>query len=41
MGTLSGRDADKAAASGITPKVLEDGITYEEASETFVCRKRS
>lgn len=39
MGTLSGRDVDKAAASGLTPKFLENGVTYEEASETFVCRK--
>ncbi len=39
MGTLSGRDCDKAAACGLTPRVLENGITYAEASETFVCRK--
>ena len=30
MGSLSGRDTDKAAASGLVPKVLEDGITYRE-----------
>ena len=39
MGTLSGRDMDKPAASGLTPKFLENGVTYAEASETFVCRK--
>ena len=39
MGTLSGRDTDKAAASGLTPKFMADGISYAEASETFVCRK--
>jgi flavin reductase (DIM6/NTAB) family NADH-FMN oxidoreductase RutF len=39
MGTLSGRDTDKAAASGLTPQILEEGVTYAEASETFVCRK--
>ena len=39
MGSLSGRNTDKASASGLTPQILEEGITYAEASETFVCRK--
>ena len=39
MGTLSGRDLDKVKAAGLTPKVLPDGMTFEEAEETFVCRK--
>ncbi len=39
MGTLSGRDTDKVAAAGLTPKFLPQCITFEEASETFVCRK--
>lgn len=39
MGTLSGRDADKVKAAGLTPKFLENGVTYVEALETFVCRK--
>ncbi len=39
MGTLSGRDTDKPAACGLTPRFLEEGITFAEASETFVCRK--
>ena len=39
MGALSGRDLDKAAAAGLTPRVLPEGVTYEEAQETFVCKK--
>ncbi len=39
MGTLSGRDTDKTAAAGLTPRFLPRGVTFEEASETFVCRK--
>ena len=25
--------------AGLTPKFLENGITYEEATETYVCKK--
>lgn len=39
LGTVSGRDTDKVKASGLTPEFLENGITFEEAEETFVCRK--
>ena len=39
MGTLSGWDGDKVAAAGLTPRFLPQGITFEEAAETFVCRK--
>ena len=39
MGQMSGRDGDKAAAAGLTPAYLADGITFAEATETFVCRK--
>ncbi len=39
MGTLSGRDGDKVSAAGLTPKILDGSVTYEEAAETFVCRK--
>lgn len=39
MGSKSGRDMDKAKASGLTPKYLEHGVTYEEAEITFVVRK--
>ena len=39
FGSKSGRDVDKAKATGFTPKVLKNGVTYEEAKETLVCRK--
>ena len=39
MGRMSGRDGDKAAAAGLTPRFLPVGVTYEEAAETFVCKK--
>ncbi len=39
MGRMSGRDGDKVAAAGLTPKFLRSGVTFEEASETFVCKK--
>ncbi len=39
MGRMSGREGDKAAAAGLTPKVLPQGVTFEEAAETFVCKK--
>ena len=39
MGRLSGRDGDKVAAAGLTPRVLPQGITFAEATETFVCQK--
>ena len=39
MGQMSGRDGDKAAAAGLTPRVLPQGITFQEAAETFVCKK--
>ena len=39
MGQMSGRDGDKVAAAGLTPRFLPQGITFEEASETFVCEK--
>ena len=39
MGTLSGRDRDKVAAAGLTPRFLPEGVTFAEATETFVCRK--
>ena len=38
MGRLSGRDGDKAAA-GLTPRFLDEGVTFAEAEETFVCKK--
>ncbi len=39
MGSKSGKDVDKVKEAGLTPKFLENGITFEEASETFVCKK--
>ncbi len=32
MGGHSGRDGDKAAAAGLTPAAIGDGVTYEEAN---------
>lgn len=39
MGSVSGRNIDKIKESGLTPKYLENGITFEEAKETIICRK--
>ena len=39
MGQMSGRDGDKVAAAGLTPRFLTEGITFQEAAETFVCKK--
>ncbi len=39
LGSHSGRDEDKVTAAGLTPKVLDGGVTFEEAELTFVCRK--
>lgn len=39
LGTLSGRDGDKIAPSGLTPVAYRDGVTYKEASFTLLCRK--
>ncbi len=39
LGTLSGRDCDKVARSGLTPHFLEQGVTFLEAERTLVCKK--
>ena len=39
LGTLSGRDGDKVAKAGLTPKALEHGMTFQEAKVTLVCKK--
>ena len=39
IGNKSGRDIDKVKETGFTPKFLDKGITYEEASETFILKK--
>ena len=41
FGSKSGRDIDKAKETGLTPKILENGVTYEEAAETLICKKLS
>ena len=39
LGSHSGRDGDKVAAAGLTPKAMAGSVTFEEASLTYVCRK--
>ncbi len=39
FGSKSGRDIDKAKETGLMPKALSAGVTYDEAKETIVCRK--
>jgi len=39
LGSHSGREGDKVAAAGLTPKELAGGVSFEEAALTFVCRK--
>ncbi len=39
FGSQSGRDIDKANATGFTPETIERAVTYKEAKETLVCRK--
>ena len=39
MGSRSGRDIDKDAASGLTVKDLGRAVTYAEAETTLICRK--
>ena len=39
FGSKSGRDIDKAKTAGLNPKILSNGVTYEEAEETIVCKK--
>ena len=39
MGSKSGRDIDKDAASGLTVKDLGKAVTYEEAEVTLLCKK--
>ena len=41
LGTLSGRDGDKVAASGLTPVPFGNSVTFAEATQTFLCRKIS
>ena len=39
LGSKSGRDGDKVALTKLTPKAVEHGVTFSEASFTLVCRK--
>ena len=39
LGSKSGRYMDKIHESGLTPKEVENGITFAEAEVTLVCRK--
>ena len=39
MGTLSGRDCDKAAEAGLTPKPVQGSMTFAEAEQTFLLKK--
>lgn len=39
IGSHSGRDGNKAAAAGLTPIAMDQGVTYEEADLTFLCKK--
>ena len=43
-GAKSGRDTDKAAATGLTPVVFHDGlingaVSFKEASDIIICKK--
>lgn len=39
LGTKSGRDTNKMQEISLTPKFLDNGITFNEAKQTFVCKK--
>lgn len=39
LGSKSGRDMDKMKDSGLTPKTVNNSMTFEEAEVTLVCRK--
>lgn len=39
LGTKSGRDTNKMKEISLTPKFLDNSITFEQASQTFVCKK--
>ncbi len=39
LGSRSGRDGDKVSASGLTPRFLENAVTFREAQTTLLCRK--
>ena len=39
LGTLSGRDTDKVAQTGLTPVPAGESVTFAQAHTTLVCRK--
>lgn len=39
LGTLSGRDGDKVAQAGLTPRILTNAVTFCEAKATLLCKK--
>lgn len=39
LGTKSGRDGDKLALTKITPRLVNNGIGFNEAHTTFICKK--
>jgi flavin reductase (DIM6/NTAB) family NADH-FMN oxidoreductase RutF len=39
LGSKSGRDMDKMKDSGLTPKTVNNSMTFEEAEVTLVCKK--
>ena len=40
LGSKSGRDGDKVALTGLTPKAVEHGVGFEQASATLICKKK-
>ena len=39
MGSLSGRDGDKLARTGLTAKAVGNAVTFEQAEITLLCQK--
>ena len=39
LGSKSGREMDKMNGAGLNPKKINNGVTFEEAEITFVCKK--
>ncbi|MBQ9452380.1 MAG: hypothetical protein IJU65_03685 [Desulfovibrio sp.] len=39
LGSKSGRDGDKLALTRLTPKAVGEGVGYEQATLTLLCRK--
>ena len=39
FGYKSGKEIDKVQETGITPEFIENGITFKEANEIYICKK--